>query len=212
MSILKWLFPARQTVLLFSPARPRWSSYFTVKEVTRRSHAMLSVWVSEERNGTKMQMSCWLGNVDTPRRKKIGEKQARSDETTKAVTLRIISLESDSPRVFHIIIVLLSVLCVCVSHVCLTGQLRRSPMLLALRSSSPNMSGVGLSLHSSILTAWLLQHWVTHTHTHTQQRQQNDERSECAGIPGGELLWIEENIYCEAQMWLVATRNTVSIL
>lgn len=54
-----------------------------------------------------------------------------------------------------------SVLCV---HA-LTGQLRRSPMLLALRSSSPNMSGVGFSLHSSILTAWLLQHW-THTHTH----------------------------------------------
>lgn len=59
---------------------------------------------------------------------------------------------------------------VCV-HVCvaLTGQFRRSPMLLALRSSSPNISGVGFSLHSSILTAWLLQH-CTHaamnTHTH----------------------------------------------
>lgn len=45
--------------------------------------------------------------------------------------------------------------CVCGSV--LTGQLRRSPMLLALRSSSPNMSGVAFSLHSSILTAWLLQ-------------------------------------------------------
>lgn len=37
----------------------------------------------------------------------------------------------------------------------LTGQVRRSPML-ALRSSSPNMLGVGFSLDSSIFTAWLL--------------------------------------------------------
>jgi len=38
---------------------------------------------------------------------------------------------------------------------CLTGQLRRSPML-AFRSSSPNMPGVAFSLVSNIFTAWLL--------------------------------------------------------
>lgn len=98
------------------------------------------------------------------------------------------------------------VLCECVLSVCaLTGQLRRSPMLLALRSSSPNMSGVGFSLHSSILTAWLLQH-----RTHTYQQNYTLMWMCMLGRMKQKLLWMEVNICCWAHMWFVATRKTLS--